>query len=229
MCEEGYAWPGTLVVASDSHANMYGGLGCLGTPVVRSDAAALWATGCTWWQVPPVARVTLTGRLRPGVTGKDVIVTLCGVFHDDQVLNHAIEFDGDGVAALSLDERLTIANMTTEWGALAGVFPVDDVTIAWLRARAARVNGVHPRLRVDRIDALARAAVDTGSLVVSGFSRTSLLGADPDADYAIDLTLDLSTVQPYVSGPNTVKVARPAAGTGGARGFRSTRRTWCPA
>jgi homoaconitate hydratase len=209
MCEEGYAWPGALVVASDSHANMYGGLGCLGTPVVRSDAAALWATGCTWWQVPPVARVTLTGRLRPGVTGKDVIVTLCGAFSEDQVLNHAIEFDGDGVAALSLDERLTIANMTTEWGALAGVFPVDDVTIAWLEARAARVagrglagvpsdadgGGRHPRLDRDRIASILRDAPR----------------GDRDANYEVELTLDLSTVQPYVSGPNTVKVARPAA------------------
>ena len=53
MCEEGYAWPGTMAVASDSHSNMYGGMGCLGTPVVRTDAAALWATSQTWWQIPP--------------------------------------------------------------------------------------------------------------------------------------------------------------------------------
>ncbi|NOY88495.1 MAG: homoaconitase, partial [FCB group bacterium] len=57
MCEEGYVWPGTMVVASDSHSNMYGGLGCLGTPIVRTDAAAVWATGQTWWQVPPVVKV----------------------------------------------------------------------------------------------------------------------------------------------------------------------------
>ncbi len=239
MCEEGYAWPGTLVVASDSHANMYGGLGCLGTPVVRSDAAALWATGRTWWLVPPVARVTLTGRLRPGVTGKDVIVTLCGVFNEDQVLNHAIEFDGDGVAALSLDERLTIANMTTEWGALAGVFPVDELTIAWLEARAARVARAGTGTSMGTSTATSMGT-SVGTSVVSGFSgpsgvegsRTSsphprlntarlgaladerargLFHADPGADYAIDLTLDLSTVQPYVSGPNSVKAARPAS------------------
>lgn len=56
MCEEGYAWPLTMAVASDSHSNMYGGLGCLGTPVVRTDAAAIWATSETWWQVPPIAK-----------------------------------------------------------------------------------------------------------------------------------------------------------------------------
>jgi len=94
MCEEG-AWPQTMVVASDSHSNMYGGLGCLGTPIVRTDAAAIWATGRTWWQLPPVARVELTGRFGPGVSGKDVILALCGHFNKDEVLNHVIEFTGE--------------------------------------------------------------------------------------------------------------------------------------
>ena len=79
--EEGYAFPYALTVASDSHSNMYGGVGCLGTPVVRTDAAAIWATGRTWWQIPLVATVEFQGRLRPGVTGKDVIITLCGMFN----------------------------------------------------------------------------------------------------------------------------------------------------
>ncbi len=209
MCEEGYAWPGTLVVASDSHSNMYGGLGCLGTPIVRTDAAAIWATGRTWWQVPPVARVELRGRLNPGISGKDVIVTLCGLFNNDEVLNHAVEFVGDGIAQLSLDERLTIANMTTEWGALAGVFPIDEVTLNWLRERVAFVklrglsgvpsdldgNGQHPRLTE------ARVAELEGSLPV----------ADTDAEYARELYLELDTVQPYVSGPNSVKVMTSVA------------------
>lgn len=203
MCEEGYAWPGTLVVASDSHSNMYGGLGCLGTPVVRTDAASIWATGRTWWQVPPVARVTLTGALRPGATGKDVIITLCGFFNNDEVLNHAVEFTGDGVGSLTVNDRLTIANMTTEWGALAGVFPIDDVTIAWLYERCAFVAkrgpagvpsdadsaGSHPRLSETRINELDRHRPKS----------------DPDAYYAKELMLDLSTVSPYVSGPDHVK------------------------
>lgn len=203
MCEEGYAWPGTMVVASDSHSNMYGGLGCLGTPVVRTDAAAIWATGRTWWQVPPVAKVTLTGKLRPGVTGKDVIITLCGYFNKDEVLNHAVEFVGEGVKSLTLNDRLTIANMTTEWGALAGVFPIDEVTIGWLRERAKFVakrglsgvpsdadgNGVQPRINDARIDAL----------------EADRLQADADAYYAKELTLDLATVSPHVSGPDHVK------------------------
>ena len=213
MCEEGYAWPGTMVVASDSHSNMYGGLGCLGTPIVRTDAAAIWATGRTWWKVPPVARVTLTGALHPCVTGKDVIITLCGLFNNDEVLNHAIEFAGDGLAALSVDQRLTIANMTTEWGALAGVFPVDAVTIAWLRARADFVaarglegvpsdvdgGGAHPRLQETRIAEL----------------EANPPTADDDAFYAKEIMLDLASVRPHISGPNHVKTMAAAASVRG--------------
>ena len=209
MCEEGYAWPGTMVVASDSHSNMYGGLGCLGTPIVRTDAAALWATGRTWWQVPPVAKVRLRGKLRPGVTGKDVIITLCGFFNNDEVLNHAIEFAGSGIAGLSIDQRLTIANMTTEWGALAGVFPIDETTIEWLKARAEYIvrrgpAGVpsdadggefHPRMNPDRINELAG----------------NRLQADSDALYSLELILDLESVQPHVAGPDTVKIMTPVS------------------
>jgi len=204
MCEEGYAWPGTMAVASDSHSNMYGGLGCLGTPIVRTDAAAIWATGRTWWQVPPIAKVGLTSKLQTGVTGKDVIIALCGFFNHDEVLNHAIEFVGEGIKNLSIDDRLTIANMTTEWGALAGVFPIDEVTINWLRKRNEFIlkrglenvasdvdgNGKHPRINENRIHQLEK----------------EILKADEDAFYAKSLSLDLSTIQPFVSGPNTVKV-----------------------
>jgi len=136
MVEQGYVTPGTMVVGSDSHSNLYGALGALGTPVVRTDAASIWATGITWWQAPPVAKVSLKGKLRPGVVGKDVIVALCGLFNHDEVLNHAVEFAGDGVKSLSIDQRMSIANMTTEWGALAGVFPFDEVCRDYLHSRA---------------------------------------------------------------------------------------------
>jgi homoaconitate hydratase len=206
MIEEGYAWPATMVVASDSHSNMYGGIGCLGTPIVRTDAASIWATGRTWWQVPPIASVELTGKLNLGVTGKDVIIVLCGLFNKDEVLNHAIEFTGDGIKYLSIDERLSIANMTTEWGALAGVFPIDDVTINWLTVRTEFVatrglegvasdidgNGIHPRMNKNRIEKLLK--------------NKNLYKADSDAFYSKKIVLDLSTIEAHISGPNTVKV-----------------------
>src|ERR1700757_4513187 len=135
MVEQGYVVPGAMVVASDSHSNLYGAVAALGTPVVRTDAASIWATGVTWWQVPKVAKVILKGNLFAGVTGKDVIIALCGLFNKDEVLNHAVEFLGDAVANLPMSARMTIANMTTEWGALAGVFPFDEVTVNYLRSR----------------------------------------------------------------------------------------------
>src|SRR5436189_3056671 len=101
MVEQGYVTPGSMVVGSDSHSNLYGAIAALGTPVVRTDAANIWATGVTWWQVPPVARVTLRGKLQSGVVGKDVIIALCGMFNHDEVLNHAVEFTGEGVASLT--------------------------------------------------------------------------------------------------------------------------------
>jgi homoaconitate hydratase len=81
MLDQGYVVPGALVVASDSHSNLYGAAAALGTPVVRTDAASIWATGVTWWQVPKVAKAVLKGNLSAGVTGKDVIIALCGLFN----------------------------------------------------------------------------------------------------------------------------------------------------
>jgi homoaconitate hydratase len=206
MVEYGYVTPGSMVVGSDSHSNLYGAVCALGTPVVRTDAASLWATGETWWQVPPVARVHLTGRLAPGVVGKDVIIALCGLFNQDEVLNMAVEFTADdgAMAQLSMDQRMSIANMTTEWGALAGAFPFDAVLRDYLHGRA---DFLAERCR--------RGAVDNASGAAPRFTRADVdrwwsqrIAADPGAHYAVDLTLDLSTVIPHVSGPDEVKVMR---------------------
>ncbi|KAH7073822.1 homoaconitase mitochondrial precursor [Paraphoma chrysanthemicola] len=219
MVEEGYAWPGTLAVASDSHSNMYGGIGCLGTPVVRTDAASIWATGKTWWQIPPVAKVNLVGAMPQGVTGKDVIVALAGLFNNDEVLNHAIEFTGtdETLGSIPVDDRLTIANMTTEWGALTGLFPIDSTLHGWLRARATlaamgegEAKDHHQQQFVhERIDKLFTATGMVGKQLGHIFKPS--LAADKGAIYAKELFLDLSTLSPYVSGPNSVKVATPLA------------------
>ncbi|MDP4011562.1 MAG: aconitase/3-isopropylmalate dehydratase large subunit family protein [Candidatus Roizmanbacteria bacterium] len=173
MCEEGHARPGAFVVAADSHANMYGGIGCLGTPIVRTDAAAIWATGRMWWKIPEIVNVEFVGTLKKGVTGKDVIIALCGYFNHDEVLNVALEFTGQGIARLSISERFTIANMTTEWGALVALFPVDQ------------------------------EVVDYFGRDISLFDEG--LKADKGCTYTKKITLDLSSVQPYIAGPNSVK------------------------
>jgi homoaconitate hydratase len=211
MIEEGYAWPGTMAVASDSHSNMYGGIGALGTPIVRTDAASIWATGRTWWQVPPIAKVVLSGELQTGVTGKDVIIVLAGYFNKDEVLNHIVEFAGDGVKTLSLDKRLTIANMTTEWGALGGVFPTDEITTDWISNRITSIkvrglqgvpsdadgNGEHPRMNEAKLQSL----------------KEDIQNLQPDADayYAKEITIDISSIEPHVAGPNSVKVMNTAS------------------
>ena len=184
---------------------MYGGLGCLGTPVVRTDAASIWATGRTWWQIPPIAKVTFTGSLPRGVTGKDVIVALCGLFNNDEVLNHAIEFAAseETLKTLSVDARLTIANMTTEFGALSGLFPIDSVLQQWLRYKATEA-------------AIYRSSEPSEAMASARFSHQRLdalfekpLAADTGAKYAKYLHLNLSSLCPYVSGPNSVKLATP--------------------
>jgi homoaconitate hydratase len=201
MVEQGYVVPGSMVVASDSHSNLYGATAALGTPVVRTDAASIWATGVTWWQVPPVAKVLLKGKLSPGVVGKDVIIALCGLFNKDEVLNHAVEFVGDGAANLPMSARMTIANMTTEWGALAGVFPFDETTVNYLRSRVPEFTDPRrPGIRSAKSrSGYANADID------NWWKNRSELTADVDAEYAIELELDLATVVPHVSGPNEVK------------------------
>ncbi len=197
MVEKGFVHPGALVVASDSHSNMYGALAAVGTPVVRTDAAALWAGGVTWWLVPRTVKVILEGRLRPGVTGKDLIITLCGLYNTGEVLNAAVEFHGSGVVGLSMSERLTISNMTTEWGALVGWFPFDQTTAAYLRERAAVLAAEG---NTDRLTEKMIAAWEA--------SRPM---PDPDASYAAEITLDLAQVSPHVAGPDGVGVMRPVS------------------
>jgi homoaconitate hydratase len=201
MIEQGYVVPGSMVVASDSHSNLYGAMAALGTPVVRTDAASIWATGVTWWQIPPVAKVVLKGKLSPGVVGKDVIIALCGLFNKDEVLNHAVEFVGDGAANLPMSARMTIANMTTEWGALAGVFPFDEITMNYLRSRVPEFT--NPK-RPGKRGAKSRSGYTTAD-IDGWWKNRSELSADPGAEYAIELELDLATVVPHVSGPNEVK------------------------
>jgi homoaconitate hydratase len=196
MVERGYVLPGSFVVAADSHSNMYGALSAVGTPIVRTDAAAAWATGDFWWQIPRSIQVVLEGTLPAGAAGKDVIITLCGLYNHDEVLNSAVEFSGPGVASLSMDARFSISNMSTEWGALVGWFPVDEVTIKYLQ-------GVKQRLALLGIERFADRDITNWT--------EDPPQPDPDAVYAARIVLDLSQVTPHVSGPDTVRIMESLA------------------
>jgi homoaconitate hydratase len=196
MIERGYVTPGSFVVASDSHSNMYGALGAIGTPIVRTDAACVWASGDFWWQIPRTIQVVLEGNLPEGVSGKDVIITLCGLYNHDEALNAALEFSGPGVATLSMDARFSIANMSTEWGPIACWFPVDGVTIRYL-------ENAHRKLQEQGVERFTEEEIERW--------RRAPPQPDPDAVYSARITLDLNQVTPHVSGPDSVQTMHSIA------------------
>ncbi|BDF67622.1 3-isopropylmalate dehydratase large subunit [Oscillospiraceae bacterium] len=136
--EKGLVAPGEAIIGADSHTCTYGALGAFSTGVGSTDMAAGMATGLAWFKVPSAIKVTLTGRLPKYVGGKDVILHLIGTIGVDGALYKSLEFAGEGVASLSMDDRFTIANMAIEAGAKNGIFPVDEKTRAYLKGRVDR-------------------------------------------------------------------------------------------
>ena len=136
--EKGLALPGDVIIGADSHTCTYGALGAFSTGIGSTDMAAGMATGLSWFKVPPAIKVNLTGRFQPYVSGKDVILHLIGMIGVDGALYQSLEFAGEGVAELSMDDRFTISNMAIEAGAKNGIFPVDDKTLEYLKGRSDR-------------------------------------------------------------------------------------------
>ena len=136
--EQGLVGPGDCIIGADSHTCTYGALGAFSTGVGSTDLAAGMATGMAWFKVPSALKIVLTGKLNPYVGGKDVILDLIGRIGVDGALYRSLEFTGPGVKELSMDDRLCIANMAIEAGAKNGIFPVDDVTMAYVKDRFQR-------------------------------------------------------------------------------------------
>lgn len=169
--ELGLIRPGMLVIGADSHTCTYGALGCVSTGVGSTDMAAAMLTGKLWFRVPEAVKIVLTGSLKRFVTGKDVILTLIGMLGVDGATYKSLEFFGN-VSALSVDDRLTIANMAVECGAKNAFFPVDEAAAEYLRSRGAEY--------------------DAGDVVIP----------DDDAEYGRTIELDLSSVMPAVAFPH---------------------------
>lgn len=136
--EQGVVTAGDCIIGADSHTCTYGALGAFSTGVGSTDMAAGMATGTAWFKVPSALRFELKGKLRPECSGKDVILSIIGQIGVDGALYKSMEFTGEGVAALSMDDRLCICNMAIEAGAKNGIFPVDNVTMAYLEGRSER-------------------------------------------------------------------------------------------
>ena len=141
--EKGLVVAGDVVIGADSHTCTYGALGAFSTGVGSTDMAAGMATGKAWFKVPSAIRVTLTGSLPKWVSGKDVILHLIGKIGVDGALYKSLEFAGDGVSSLCMDDRFTIANMAIEAGAKNGIFPVDDQALSYIKEHSAKTPVVY--------------------------------------------------------------------------------------
>lgn len=133
--EKGLVAAGECIIGADSHTCTYGALGAFSTGVGSTDMAAGMAKGTCWFKVPSAIRFELTGELQPWVSGKDVILHIIGMIGVDGALYKSMEFGGSGLASLSIDDRLTMANMAIEAGAKNGIFEVDDITRAYMNER----------------------------------------------------------------------------------------------
>ncbi len=177
LAEEGFVLPGDLVVGSDSHTNMLGALGSFATGVGPTEIAAIFATGEIWLRVPESIRVVVTGRLRPPVSSKDVVLAVLRELTCEGALYRSVEFEGPAIEAMEMWERFTLTNMTTEMGAKTGIIAPDRKTVAYLRACDVK-NG-------RRGEIAGRAG----------------LRADPGATYEKTVTVDGSALEPLVAKP----------------------------
>jgi 3-isopropylmalate/(R)-2-methylmalate dehydratase large subunit len=172
--EKGLVKAGDCIIGADSHTCTYGALGAFSTGVGSTDMAAGMAAGKAWFKVPGAIKIQLTGKPDKNVSGKDLILHIIGKIGVDGALYKSMEFTGEGVKALSMDDRLCIANMAIEAGAKNGIFPVDAKTIAYMK----RAGVTH--YKVFEADTAANA----------------------DADYEQTLDIDLSSLKPTVAFPH---------------------------
>ena len=136
--EQGLVGAGDCVIGADSHTCTYGALGAFSTGVGSTDLAAGMMTGKAWFKVPAAIRFSLVGKLPPYVTGKDLILHIIGLIGVDGALYRSMEFTGEGVSSLSIDDRFTVCNMAIEAGAKNGIFPVDGIALDYMKDRFRR-------------------------------------------------------------------------------------------
>jgi homoaconitate hydratase family protein len=172
ISEEALVLPGETIMGADSHSTHFGWLGAFGMGVGRTEMASLWATGVLWVRVPEAMRITLTGRLQPGVTAKDIALKIIGDRGVDGGQYRSVEFAGDTMGTLSLDERAVLPNMMAEFGAMNAYLAPDERIFEYLNHRGTEKRNYAP------------------------------LYPDPDASYEDEYHLDVSTLEPQIALPH---------------------------
>jgi 3-isopropylmalate/(R)-2-methylmalate dehydratase large subunit len=162
LAEEGFALPGALVVGSDSHTPTAGAFGAFAAGIGRSEMAAIMATARIWLRVPESLKIVVHGRLRAGVTSKDLALHAIGDLGADGALYQSVEWHGQGVQALDQESRMVIPNLMAEMGAKNGYIPPDEVTFAWLEGRA---RGAYEPVYPDADAAYARVVEYDGGAI----------------------------------------------------------------
>ena len=182
--EQGLVLPGDLIIGADSHTCTYGALGAFSTGVGSTDFACAMATGKAWFKVPESIKFVLYGKPKKWVSGKDIILKIIGDIGVDGARYMSMEFTGDGVKELSMDNRFTIANMAIEAGAKNGIFPVDDKTLEYIE------EALKSGRRKDNY---------------------SVYESDPDADYSRIIEYNLEDIEPQVAFPHLPENTRPVS------------------
>jgi 3-isopropylmalate/(R)-2-methylmalate dehydratase large subunit len=203
LSEEAVALPGQTILGADSHTTHYGWLGAFGAGIGRSEVATLWATGELWLRVPETIHIVLAGQLPPGVTAKDFALRVIGDLGADGGIYTALEFSGDGIAALSLESRMVIPNMMAECGAKSAYLLPDDAVFDYLSPRYAdRMRRLGSPVSTDA----ARAAVTSAALY-----------PDADAVYSTEHYYRAADLEPYVACPHSVDNLAPVSRLAGTR------------
>jgi 3-isopropylmalate/(R)-2-methylmalate dehydratase large subunit len=198
LSEEALVLPGRMILGADSHTTHFGWMGAFGAGVGRSEVLVLWATGEIWLRVPESIRITLTGRLPPGVTAKDLCLRIFRDLGADGGLYRSVEFTGEGIRHLSVESRMGIANFMAEFGVKNAYLPPDDRVFDWLAPRRARRTG-------EPIEAV-RERIAAGALY-----------PDPDAPYEAEHVYRLEDLEPMVACPHSVDHVRPLREVAGTR------------
>jgi len=190
--EKGHAWPGAVIVGSDSHTPTHGAFGAFAAGIGRTEAAAVMATGKIWLRVPETLRVIVNGRLPPRLSAKDVILHIIGDLRADGATYCSVEFAGETIRTMSVASRMVLCNMAAEMGAKNAVVEPDDTTLKWLAGRTPWDS-----------ETLHRCA--------------ATFCADPDAAYARVVEYDVSDLAPQVAKPHTVDNVVPVTEVAGVK------------